>query len=200
MGHGVHKKGHHGGHGIYYPWLYKHYYPSFPSYRYYLGYGGGYGGYDYYYPDRTDRLLVVEETAAIETAPAAETTPEGLEYLRRAEEAFRSGQYDRAVRLVHHGLVEMPRHGRGFLLLAQGLLAVGDYRGAAAAVHQATTLLEPDDWGHVVVNFRRYYGSNDYAGQINRLTTFIRENPDAAYACLSGCAAHRCYTNSWITR
>jgi len=44
-------------------------------------------------------------------------------------------------------------------------------------------LLESEDWGFVVANRASYYGDlGVYQTQLEKLDTFIKENPDAAYA------------------
>lgn len=103
-------------------------------------------------------------------------------YQMRAEQAFRLRQYEQAVRLARHALVEDGKNGKSYLLLAQALFATGDYQGASDAVHQAVSRLDRTDWGYVVQNFRSYYTTNDYVLQMDRLTRFVRANPDAAHA------------------
>jgi hypothetical protein len=105
-------------------------------------------------------------------------------YHRETEDAFRAGQYESAVRLAKHALIENPKHGRFHELLSQALFAVGDYRGAAAALSQATSLTAVDDWGFVVRNHARYYRGHDYAEQMGRLSRFIDEYPESADAWL----------------
>ena len=104
------------------------------------------------------------------------------DYQRHAEDAFRAGRFDQALRLGNHALVEAPRDGKLHLFVSQVLFATGDYPAAAAAIHQGASLLEPKDWGYVVENFRKYYRGKDYVEQMDRLTKFIKANPDAVYA------------------
>ena len=106
----------------------------------------------------------------------------GPGYQRGAEEAFRAGRYDQALRLANHALVETPRDGKLHLFASQILLATEDYQGAATAIHQGASLLKPKDWGYVVENFRKYYRGRDYVKQMDRLTKFIKANPEAAHA------------------
>jgi thioredoxin-like negative regulator of GroEL len=109
-------------------------------------------------------------------------TPEGLDFLQRAERAFRAGRYDQAVRMANHAAVEMRDNEKVFLLLAQALFAVGDYGAAAGALHQGMASSDSDTWGSVVRDFRRFYGNAaDYTDQLRRLEKFVQKNPDAAH-------------------
>ncbi|MFV1965646.1 MAG: tetratricopeptide repeat protein [Pirellulaceae bacterium] len=115
------------------------------------------------------------------SAVGAEKVPES-DYQRGAEEAFLAGNYDQALRLGNHALVETPRNGKLHLFVSQILFAKENYEAATAAIHQAASLLETKDWGYVVENFRKYYRGKDYVTQVDQLTKFIDANPDAAYA------------------
>ena len=103
-------------------------------------------------------------------------------YRSQAEQAFRNSNYGEAVRLANHALVESPNDGKLMLLYAQGLFAVGDYQGAAGAIHRASSLLNPEDWGYVVENYAQYYRGNGFVDQMKRLESFLETNPEAAYA------------------
>lgn len=103
-------------------------------------------------------------------------------YRSQAEEAFRKSNYGEAVRLANHALVESPNDGKLMLLLAQGLFAVGDYQGAAGAIHRAASMLNPEDWGYVVENYGKYYQGNGFVDQMKRLESFLKANPEAGYA------------------
>ena len=128
------------------------------------------------------------ETAGVRRAPTAEprgvptTSTAGLAYKRRAEQAFLAGKYNEALRHANHALVEMPRDGVLYLFTGQALFAVGDYRAAAAAIHQAVSLLDSKDWGRVVEDYRRYYRGRAFVDQMDRLNDYIEKNSDAAYA------------------
>ena len=43
-------------------------------------------------------------------------------------------------------------------------------------------MLDADQWGYVVENYRKIYRGRAYVEQMNRLNEFIDKNPDAAYA------------------
>jgi len=173
----------------YSPWSYG-YSPWYGGYGYspwysygvpiYDGYAdGGYidSGSAYYSPQGSPQGAQVAETSR------GGDSAEGTRFLRRAEEAFRNGRYDEAVRLVNHAAVESPGNGRLFLFMGQALFAIGQYGPAAGAIHQGMALLDPSDWGSVVRNFRNYYGNaNDYTDQLRKLERFVGDKPDAVYA------------------
>ena len=103
-------------------------------------------------------------------------------YYREAEDAFRAGQYEQAVRLAKHAIIETPQHGRLHELLSQALFAVGDYRASTAALQTAISLSPQGDWGFLVRNHARFYRGQDYAQQLGRLNRFVGEYPTAADA------------------
>jgi len=166
------------------------------NFGYYGPWSGSYGtGWPYYYSSdyTTDDEVVIARayrdpnsaTAESESPrgePAKMTTREGLEFQNRAEQAFRAGRYDEAVRLANHAAVEMPRNGKLFLFMSQALFAVGDYGAASAAAHQGLGLSPEKAWGSVVSDFRQYYSGDDYTAQLRRLEKFVSENKDAAFA------------------
>lgn len=190
LGHGVHLGvGHDGHHALgHYG---HHFYPHFDFYV--TPWYGGYGYTTYLYPyysyydfgpitsTPADAAQIHPDSTPQVVARPTTTSP-GEAYRRQAEEAFRAGKFDEAARLANHALVEMPRDGKLLLFAAQTLFAIGDYRGAAAAVHQAAPLLDPSEWGYVVENYRQYYRGRAYVEQMDRLNQFIKENPEEAYA------------------
>ena len=183
--------GHHGNHG--------HHHEPF---RFGLHFGIGHDPYWYGYSIRPNRYVtvndvprtsyyVVPDSVAAPSPPsaapdsvrsAAGTTREGLEFQRRAEAEFRAGRYDQAARFANHAVIEMPGNGILFLFVSQTLLANDDHRGAAAAAQRGMSLLDRKEWGHVVKNFRRYYGNGDYVKHVRALEKFVNDNPDVAFA------------------
>jgi len=181
-----------------------HWYPNFglfvsPGF-------GGYGYSSYYAPNTFSGSYVtgyrgVENTAAVvveqpllaESAPAPPNaipqaaarparTSEGEAFRRKAEAAFRAGDFQRAAKMANHALVEMPRDGKLLLFAAQTLFAIGDYRSAAVVIHQAAPQLDPQQWGYVVENYRQYYRGRAFVDQMDRLNEYIKKNPGADYA------------------
>ena len=109
-------------------------------------------------------------------------TEAGLHYLNQTQAAFRQADYQQALKLVNHAIVEMPRNGKVHLIASQALFAVGDYRSAAAALAEGISLLDEEQWGFVVQTYARFYANEDYVKQMDRLSAHLKENPDDAAA------------------
>ena len=170
---------------------------SFLYYDYgYYPYYYGYSGYSLHYPWYGDygsvarrRIVVERETTPPEptTQPATVAqkpvvSPQGLAYRQQAESAFRDGRFNEAIRLANHALIETPKDGRLLLFVSHALFAVGEYQSTAGAIHQATTLLEKDDWGYIIKNYRNDYRGNAYVEAMKKLNEYIKKDPDAAHA------------------
>jgi len=183
--------------------FYSYYGPSYYYNPWYGYYGPSYGSFGpwsgsyvndwpYYYDDGIAGSAYYEAEKVRTDAPPAQsqassrdstTTPAGLDFMRRAEAAFRAGRYDEAVRMANHAAVEMPNNPKVLLLLGQALFAVGDYGAAAGAIHQGMGMSDPKSWGAFVQSFRQFYGNvNDYTEQLRRLEKFVQERRDASYA------------------
>ncbi len=104
------------------------------------------------------------------------------EFQRLAEEAFREHRYEDAARLVNHALVEDGENGKLHLFASQTFFALGEYQAAAAAIQTAASLLDRQDWGFVVQNFKKFYRGRDYVTHMEKLVEFMKENPDQPYA------------------
>jgi Tfp pilus assembly protein PilF len=100
----------------------------------------------------------------------------------QAERAFKAHDYNEAVRIVNHALLEDGENGKLHLFASQCYFATGDFRGAAIGIAQAMSLLEEQDWGYVVQDYEQFYDNDDYVSQMDRLVQFNRENPEAGYA------------------
>jgi len=191
---GGHRHGH--GHG------HSHFYLGHYGWPYWYGYGYPYPGfgisvgiplYDYYddyravYPAN-----YVDDYGVVDTTPESLTTSatpsvvpasgRAVEYQLQAEQAFREHRYEDAVQLSQHAVVEDGQNGLLHLFASQTLFALGDFRLAAAAIQRGCALLDRDDWGFVVENFRELYRGKDYVTQMEVLVEFIKQNPDASYA------------------
>lgn len=99
------------------------------------------------------------------------------EYQSAAERAFREKRYNDAARSASHAIVEDAGNGKLYLFQSQTLFAIGDYRGAAAAIRRATNLLDASDWGYVVENGAKFYSGRDYVTQMERLVEHAKQNP-----------------------
>lgn len=103
-------------------------------------------------------------------------------FQQQAEQAFREHRFEDAERLASHAVLEDHKNGKLLLFAAQTELAVGDYEGAAALIHQATSLLPPQEWGFVVQNYQRYYRDEDFVHHMQRLDALVAANPHLPYA------------------
>lgn len=103
------------------------------------------------------------------------------EYQSRAEQAFRNNQYQDAARLSTHAIIEDGENGKLHLFASQVFFAIGDYRASAAAIQRGTSLLDKNDWGYVVQNFKLFYRGKDYVKQMDALIQFTKSNPDLSY-------------------
>tara|TARA_R110002073_G_scaffold154858_1_gene310038 strand:+ start:9016 stop:9882 length:867 start_codon:yes stop_codon:yes gene_type:complete len=193
---GYHGVGHHGlGHHSYYPHVDIHATPYYSGYGYSSGIVTPY--YDYYgqSPSAIVSPGIVNAAPsassytvakpAISAAPGPSVPVDSADsnsFRVRAEAAFRNSNYAEAARLSNHALVDSPQDGKLVLFFAQTLFAIGDYQGAASAIHRAASLLDPEQWGYIVENYSQYYRGNGYVDQMARLNEFIKSNPDAASA------------------
>ncbi|MEQ8789554.1 MAG: tetratricopeptide repeat protein [Pirellulaceae bacterium] len=156
---------------------------SLPYYSGYGGYGSNYYGGAYY-----NRAPSVASTqtyrvpTSSSSGPLIPTSAGAAAYQLQAERAFREHRYEDAAKYNNHAVVEDGENGRLYLFASQTLFALGDYQGAASAIHQAASLLDRSEWGYVVQNYAQFYRGRDYVTQMEQLVDFIDENPDASYA------------------
>lgn len=125
------------------------------------------------------------ETVAAPADNAGLTPPDegdresSLVFAERGETDFRNGDYKSAVYSWKHALVDDPENGVLVMMLAQGLLATGEFPQSAGAVQQGLQMLPQEKWGVVIENFRELYGQRaDYTTHIRALEKAIREKPD----------------------
>ncbi len=98
-----------------------------------------------------------------------------------ADDAFRASDYRSASRFANHALIEMPENGELIAFFAQTLFALGDYRGAASAIHDAANVVDPTRLGKVAQIHQQH---PDYAEQMQQLNQYIAadpESPDALF-------------------
>ncbi|MBX7168765.1 MAG: tetratricopeptide repeat protein [Pirellulales bacterium] len=168
-------------------------------YAYGLGLGGYYGSYygssyglygsGTYSPTQSYAVAAVDtstETPPPEAAPSDDTSSETApgdaaaadRYELEGEQAFRSGDFEGALRAWRHALVEDQRDLGLVLLLAQGLFAVGQYDEAAASLEFAFAQMDEKHWGVVVENYRELYGNiGDYTKQLRALEKASKDKP-----------------------
>ncbi len=100
------------------------------------------------------------------------------EFTNQGEEAFRAGDYDRAVRAWRHAIVEEPKNARALMMLAQSLFAVAQYDEAAGATQQAMMLLPEDRWLDTAKDSTGLYRNNrEYLDQLSGLENAVEKAP-----------------------
>jgi len=198
--HREHEFGEHGGFGYYsrpyyyynfgYPYVYFNYpYYTYPNYTYpyytYPYYSYPYSGYGYYeygypeteyvYPGTTYEYGYPATTTY--TAPAAMSTisVEGATYLGEAQDAFRRGDYQEALRLATHAAVEMPKDATVHQLMSLAMLALNNYHGAAAEAHAALSLGPAPTWSDT---YPLYANPQDYTSQLRNLEKYVQGHSD----------------------
>lgn len=96
---------------------------------------------------------------------------------RRAEAAFRAGDYHLAASLARQVVTLESDNGLAYLFSAQACFAIGDYDSALSNLRAASKILPVEQWGYIAKNFRLFYGQNDYVRHMNRLEQFLNERP-----------------------
>jgi tetratricopeptide (TPR) repeat protein len=91
-----------------------------------------------------------------------------------AREAFRSGDYAKALQLTDQTLKETPRDAVVHEFRALILFATGDYKESAAALYSILAVGPGWDW----TTMSGLYGEvNDYTSQLRKLEDFVKANP-----------------------
>lgn len=178
--HGSHGDHHHGWRG--YPWWAWGFGPGWG-----LGYwgGSGYPGlYDYSYsgPYSYGVASVPYEGGSVvaeQPSIASEGAGVSSDYFNQALNAFRSGNYQEALRLAGHAAIDMRGDARPHELASLALFALKNYQGAAMEAHAALGLGQPADWNTL---YSYYNDLPTYERQLDALTTHATQHPDAADA------------------
>ena len=157
----------------------------------YYNYGGvpvdnGYNNYGYnnyvyndYPPAAYGDNYPPPSQYAPEAAPSPSTAQSAPQFSTQALAAFSAGNYEEAVRLADHALVDAPKDARTHELLSLAMFALGDYRGAAIEAHAAISLGPIGTWA----NLQAYYASPDrYTTQLRALENYVVSHPTAADA------------------
>ena len=94
-----------------------------------------------------------------------------------AQGAFQEGRYDAAIRWAANSDLEAPQ-SRTRALMAQILLAQGDFRGAAAKARAAVAMGPVVDWRSLYSHYD--YEMPRFSRQFRTLKEFVRQNPSSA--------------------
>lgn len=154
--------------------------PYYGYNNYLYGYGNGFGyGNGYGYGAYNNGYATTYAAAApVDTAVAA-VDSDG-QFAEQGEADFKAGNYKAAARDWKHALVDDPQNGAIMMLLAQTLLALGQYDEAAGATQAAMQMLPEDKWGVVVSNYTQLYGNpQDYTDQLKAVEKARDANPES---------------------
>ena len=117
-----------------------------------------------------------------ESAPPAPDIAVGERYLEDAIDAFRDRNYDEALKLAQQSSLKLEDQGPVFLLLGQAQFAAGKYMESAETLHRALGMMEEEDWGIFVENYRDYYGKiGDYTRQLRALESYMKQELTAPF-------------------
>ena len=160
-----------GGWGWGWPWLlgYASWYPG-----YYSGYNYG-PYYDYGYYDNGPYTTGY----APEQYPAAEqpTQPEEVQangYLDQVLQAFQSGNYQDAMRMAEHAVVDSPKDVEMHAIISLSAMAQKDYRLAASEAHAVIALGGVPSWSQV---YALYQNVDSYTNQLRALEEYVKAHP-----------------------
>jgi tetratricopeptide (TPR) repeat protein len=113
---------------------------------------------------------------AVEASVPPESEAAISDFYIQGIRAFRQGDYANATRLAGHAAVDDPRNQNVHILTMLGLLAMGEYRGAAMEAHAVAALGKLPDWPKVYA----YYGDVDrYTEQLRKLEKWVHANKSA---------------------
>jgi hypothetical protein len=114
-------------------------------------------------------------TAAAPPEPAA--ADQGSSAVAQARDAFRTGDYDTALKLTQQALGQMPNDAALHEFLGLVLFAQGNYEQAAAPLYAVLSVGPGWDWTTLIGN---YSDADVYTKQLRGLEAFVRANPKSA--------------------
>jgi hypothetical protein len=162
LGYGL---GYWGGYG-WYPGYYGYGYNYYPS---------GYYGDNYAYADNT----VPESTTAVQPPQQNNQVADqgGSEYLDQAVQDFQGGNYQNAMRMAEHAIVDSPRDAEAHEIVSLAAMANKDYRTAATEAHAVIALGGVPSWSQV---YGIYQNVDAYTSQMRALEDYVKANPKSA--------------------
>jgi len=116
---------------------------------------------------------------SVSTAPPRPTLDlngDAAKYLADARQAFKSGDFAKALRSANHAAVESPHDARIHEFMSLALFAQNDYRGAALEAHAALALGPVSNW-ETLSSF--YPDDAVYTAQLRKFEDFVRANESA---------------------
>jgi len=147
----------------------------------YYGYNNGpysYYGNDYAYAD--NGAVPQQSYPAVEPQPQNNPTADqgqGNEYLDEAIQSFQSGNYQNAMRMAEHAIVDSPRDAEAHEVVSLAAMANKDYRTAATEAHAVIALGGVPSWNQV---YAIYQNADAYTSQLRTLEDYVKANPKSA--------------------
>jgi hypothetical protein len=164
------------------PWFAFDWGPGYWWPNYYNGYGycdyAPYGDiYGSYSPTAVPYVSAYPPgNPTVEAPQPPEPEAAASDFYMQGVSAFRQGDYANATRLAGHAAVDDPRNQNVHMLAMLGLLAMGEYRGAAMEAHAVAALGKLPDWPKVY----GYYGdAGPYTEQLRKLEKWSHANKTA---------------------
>jgi hypothetical protein len=174
---------HHGHHHADHRDFYHH---GFPWWWAWGGPGWGYWNYpgyaDYWYsgPYAYGVASVPYDSAP---TPEASTIISGgtadSDFFSQGVMAFRTGNYQEALRLAGHAAIDMRGDARPHELASLALFALGNFQGAAMESHAALAMGQPADWATL---YSYYNDLPTYQRQLDALNNYVAQRGDSADA------------------
>ena len=155
-----------------YGWWYPGYYDDYGAYPYY--YGDNYNGDNYAYADNT----VPQSYTAVQPEQNNQLADQGgSEYLDQAVQDFQAGNYQNAMRMAEHAIVDSPRDAEAHEVVSLAAMANKDYRTAATEAHAVIALGGVPSWNQV---YAIYQNVDAYTSQLRALEDYVKANPKSA--------------------
>jgi hypothetical protein len=148
----------------------------------YYGYGNGpYGNYGADYANADGGTAPQQSFAEI--APPTPQNNQMAEngqdsrYLDEAVQSFQGGNYQNAMRMAEHAIVEAPRDAEAHEVVSLAAFAQKDYRTAAAEAHAVAALSGVPSWNQV---YSIYRNADAYTSQLRSLEDYVAAHPQSA--------------------
>jgi tetratricopeptide (TPR) repeat protein len=137
-----------------------------------------YGGTPYPYLE--NRTIPRQSNAAVQ--PPRQTNPtadnvQGKQYLDEALQSFRAGNYQNAMRMAEHAIVDSPRDTEAHEIVSLAAFANRDYRTAATEARAVADLGGVPSWNQV---YAIYQNVDAYTLQLRSLEDYVRAYPQSA--------------------
>jgi len=162
----------HWGWGWGYPWLSWGLGWWYPGYFY----GGGDSGPYFDYTDYYTTNNVVQPYAVAQTEPTE--PPSGQNganaYLDEAIQSLQSGNYQNALRMGEHAVVDSPKDAEAHEVISLAAFALKDYRTAATEAHAVIALGGVPSWEQV---YAIYQNVDAFTSQLRELEASVKAHP-----------------------